>query len=51
MRFAGEHFAHDEACEAAFDRLYFFDAVHFETSRGEGGCYFLSRQVCLDVLT
>ena len=51
MGLAGEHFAHDQALQTTLDGLYFFHAIHLETTRSKSRCYFLSREVGIDVLT
>ena len=47
---AGEHFSHHESFQATFDGLHFLNAIHFQACGGKCICYFLSRQIGVDVL-
>jgi len=51
MGLASKDFANDETLETTFDGLNFFNASHLETFGGKGVCYFVSRQLCVDILT
>ena len=50
MRFAGQHFANDDALQTSPNALYFLHAVHFQPDAGQCLCHFIGRKVEIDVL-
>ena len=50
VRFAGEDVAYDQSFESSANALHFLHAFDFEANGCQCICYFLSRQLHVDIL-